>query len=305
MPITRQDDFNKSLETQQNLVAGYESAAQISTVEDLLYQHIGWTTVLRAAVLSSVTSGGIKPKVLEAFKRDFLQVSPSVRLAKARANDQAYGYHHLSLFIALEKLDLLSSTSAAAYPFPALRKSLRLVVDDVDDSTPNDVSYVYSGYAPISIRLVQCVAQKNAVMSTPPPSAPRQNGQAGEETGGRGKVLPQAHSITGWRGFEDVVGGIPGATVDVKQKSESGVPERRESPGAQEVSQVTSLQIALADKTVTTVVFFLGGCTFAEIAALRWMSKQTKGRRFLVATTGIVNGSTLLESLGDKPPAAL
>lgn len=75
MPITRQVEFNKSLEAQQNLVAGYEAAAQLSTIEDLLYQHTSWTTVLRGAVLASVTNGGVKPKVLEAFKRDFLQVS--------------------------------------------------------------------------------------------------------------------------------------------------------------------------------------------------------------------------------------
>lgn len=77
MPITRQDEFNRSLEAQQNLVAGYEATAQLSTIEDLMYQHTPWTTVLRGAVLSSITNGGIKPKVLEAFKRDFLQVSRS------------------------------------------------------------------------------------------------------------------------------------------------------------------------------------------------------------------------------------
>ena len=27
----------------------------------------------------------------------------------------------------------------------------------------------------------------------------------------------------------------------------------------------------------TTVVFFLGGCTYTEIAALRWVGRQNKG----------------------------
>lgn len=44
---------------------------------------------------------------------------------------------------------------------------------------------------------------------------------------------------------------------------------------------------------MTTVVFFLGGCTYTEISALRWMSKQTKGRRYLIATTGIINGDSV------------
>lgn len=50
-------------------------------------------------------------------------------------------------------------------------------------------------------------------------------------------------------------------------------------------------------ESTTTVVFFLGGCTYTEIAALRWMSKQTKGRRFLIATTGIINGNTVSQYL--------
>lgn len=75
MPITRTDEFNKMLEAQQNLVAGYDAMAQLSTVEDLMYQQSPWNTVLRGAILMSLTNGGIKAKNLEAFKRDFLQVS--------------------------------------------------------------------------------------------------------------------------------------------------------------------------------------------------------------------------------------
>ena len=71
------------------------------------------------------------------------------------------------------------------------------------------------------------------------------------------------------------------------------------------------------EKTTTTVVFFLGGCTYTEIAALRWMGRQNKGtktafdgynltniiiiifqgRRFLVATTGIVSGASIIEGI--------
>jgi hypothetical protein len=32
------------------------------------------------------------------------------------------------------------------------------------------------------------------------------------------------------------------------------------------------------DQTTTTVVFFLGGCTYTEIAALRWVSRQNRGK---------------------------
>lgn len=33
----------------------------------------------------------------------------------------------------------------------------------------------------------------------------------------------------------------------------------------------------MAQETTTTVVFFLGGCTYTEIAALRWVGRQNRG----------------------------
>ncbi|KIR34577.1 ATP-binding protein [Cryptococcus deuterogattii MMRL2647] len=264
MRITQTEDFNKNLEAQQNLVAGYDTSTQLSTIENLMYQQIPWQTVLRSVILMSLTTGGIKPKNLEVFERDFLQV---------------YGYHHLPLLINLQALNLLvRSPSPTSQNFPALRKSLRLLVDDINDAVPNDISYVYSGYAPLSIRLVQCVTQKNAILSGPT-----------EEVSGR-RVLPKAHNISGWKGFEDVLAGIPGSTVDVRQKVERNRSDMAGPSGEQ---------------FTTTVVFFLGGCTYTEISALRWMSKQTTGRRFLVATTGIINGNSLIEGFGDKIPVPL
>ena len=203
MPLTRTEVFNKSLEAQQNLVAGYDAAAQLNLIEDLLFQEVPASTVLRLLVLASLTSGGIKPKILESFKRDFLQV---------------YGYHHLPLLIALQDLGLLVKAPATTpHPFPSLRKGLRLVVDDTDDTAPNDVSYVYSGYAPLSIRLVQCVVQKNAVLA----GAVTDSQPTGPDGRDSRKELPKAHPIVGWRGLEDALGSIPGATVDVRQNDDS------------------------------------------------------------------------------------
>lgn len=44
------------------------------------------------------------------------------------------------------------------------------------------------------------------------------------------------------------------------------------------------------------LVFFVGGCTYAEIAALRFMAQQ-EDCEFLIATTKIINGRTFLEAL--------
>lgn len=47
--------------------------------------------------------------------------------------------------------------------YATVRKNLNLIVDEVNEQDPDDVAYVYNGYAPLSIRLVQCVVQKDAL----------------------------------------------------------------------------------------------------------------------------------------------
>ena len=115
-----------------------------------------------------------------------------------------------------------SATSTPKYPFVSLRKSLRLLIDDNPealDEVENDISFVYSGYAPISIRLIQCVAQKGGVISNPAEKEKTNNDVSNkndQKNSPMGKV--QAHPIVGWKGFEDVVNVIPGQTVEVRQR---------------------------------------------------------------------------------------
>lgn len=102
-----------------------------------------------------------------------------------------------------------------------------MVIDDPDneEDLENDISYVYSGYAPISVRLVQCVAQKGGVLSNPAGDRDKKAKESGD--GGKAKgpssQKVQAHPIVGWKGFEDVVASIPGGTVDIVQNEQGGL----------------------------------------------------------------------------------
>ena len=100
---------------------------------------------------------------------------------------------------------------------------MRLLIDDNPealDEVENDISFVYSGYAPISIRLVQCIAQKGGVISNPAEkektAVESDNADADLKKLSVGKF--QAHPIVGWKGFEDVVASIPGQTVEMSQQ---------------------------------------------------------------------------------------
>jgi hypothetical protein len=96
MSTTMGDEFNRVLEIQQSknnciflrprsiwlispactpdLVAGVDLSTQESAIRSFLYQEVPMMVFLRLLSIYSQVNGGIKPKVLDEFQRDFLQV---------------------------------------------------------------------------------------------------------------------------------------------------------------------------------------------------------------------------------------
>ena len=57
---------------------------------------------------------------------------------------------------------------------------------------------------------------------------------------------------------------------------------------------------ARANKRQVVLVMFIGGVTFAEIGALRFLSTRPEVKSdFVIATTKLVNGSSMLETFLD------
>lgn len=202
MNHTRSDLFNKSLEVQQNLAAGSDAPTQHENIEELIYRGASIEQVLRLLCIESCVGAGLRPKDFEFFKREILQ---------------AYGYHHILTLDALEKMQLLQQRTSvqtaanARTSYSSLRKLLRLIVDEVNEHDPDDISYVYSGYAPLSVRLVQCVIQKQYLQMT---------AKGGKGVGGAPDVNVVGAGSTGWKGFEEALRNVKGKTVDEVQRGE-------------------------------------------------------------------------------------
>ncbi|KAA8902112.1 Sec1-like protein [Sphaerosporella brunnea] len=264
MKQTRSEMFNKVLEVQQNLVAGVDPSSQHDAIEELIARAAPLDSVLRLLCIESYMSGGLRPKDFENFKREILH---------------AYGYQHVLTLDALEKLGFFQSRTAVAASntsrtsYTALRKPLRLIVDEVNEHDPDDISYVYSGYAPLSVRLVQCVVQK-ALMTAATKGRRGEDGtNAGVNTG-----------AVGWRGFEDVLKNVGGKTFDEPQRGEEKAVRARNILNGQNEKKVT-------------VVFFLGGCTYTEISALRFIGRKEEARRqIVIGTTALINGSKMIKA---------
>lgn len=289
---TRTDQFRRLLEVQQNLAAGLDPSSQVDGIEELVARDAPIRETLRLLCIYSCISGGIKPKEFDHFRRLILQ---------------GYGYQHLLTLNNLEKLQLfLSRSSPLAGMIPMtgassatssgmktnytyLRKQLRLIVDEVQEEDPNDIAYVYSSYAPLSVRLVQCILQKQYLL----------NLTKGGSAGNAGNS--SAAGSQGWHGFDEAVKHVRGQTIYEHQKGEDKAVKARALLSGNSTKQ-------------TVFVVFVGGITFTEIAALRFIAKQEEsktdakarpehllieyiGRRnIVICTTSIISGNRMMDA---------
>ncbi|KAJ3193080.1 hypothetical protein HK101_005437 [Irineochytrium annulatum] len=203
--FTLDQDFNKMLEVQQNFVAGTVLDAHIDYLDELTNKQSPLLQTLRLLSLYSLVNGGLKQKQYDSIRREITQT---------------YGFDHLVTFQNLARVGLLTPASAARNAYPSTRRLLRLIVDDVDEHRPNDVSYVYSGYAPVSVRLVQATAGTPGGARRTTSTTTTAGGGAGTPAGsptisnkglvGKPGNGGAASTFVGWKGSEEVLAMLPG-----------------------------------------------------------------------------------------------
>lgn len=233
--VRRSTKFDRRIETENSLLFNRDECeeyieAAISRMEPLI-------KVLRLLCLLSLTYG-IKQKRFDFLKREILQT---------------YGFETIFTLNNLEKMGLLRSNVKSNWPI--LSKALRLC-QEIDDASmraaPNDLSYTYAGYAPLSARLVEMAVVNN----------------------GWSRIDPKLLEL------------IPGRTNEMKQELPLAIQDR------------ARLQATDQNKKPIVLVYFIGGVTFSEISAIRFLgSKENIQRDFVVATTRLINGDSLLNSL--------
>ncbi|KAI4820397.1 hypothetical protein KUCAC02_028377 [Chaenocephalus aceratus] len=216
--ITTSEAFFDNLTVEQEFMTGVETDKVNTYIEDSIAQKDPLIKILRLVSMQSVCNNGLKQKVFDYYRREILQT---------------YGYEHILTLNNLEKAGLLKLQSNSRNNYPTIRKTLKLWMEDANEQNPNDISYVYSGYAPLSIRLTQVLARP------------------------------------GWRSIEEVLKMLPGPHFEERQQLPAGLHKKRQQ-----------------GENRTTLVFFLGGRDGV-----------------IIATTKLLNGTTWIKSLMDRPEA--
>lgn len=324
LKVTRAELWTKVLEVQQNTVAGSDPSTLTDLVEECIARDVPVETVLRLLCLMSVVNQGIRAKELDNYKRLVVHAYGYEHIVTLSALEKmglllpARGgvASGLSSYLpgALAGTSSTSSTARASSPaaatstssntatpsaestnYSAIRKQLHLIIDDVAEAEPTDIAYAYSGYAPLSIRLLQCLLQPSylaALTSASGSTLRKPEITPASTTATAAPAASMPSDITsGWRGHEDVLRHIKGPTFDISQGP-------LESDKSGQARQSLIGHGGGEGRQRTSVVFFLGGVTYAEVAAVRLMAGQLPegGRKLLVVTTGMTRGDGVVEA---------
>lgn len=238
-------EFEDALECEQEFLVCADTDKVSSFIEDQIAKKSSFKSVIRLICMQSIAGTGLKPKILEYYKRELVQV---------------YGTECLLTIGNLERAGLLTvQTSSRTYA--VLRKTLNLTVDNVVEVSPKDISYVHTLYAPLSIRIVENILKPS-----------------------------------GWHALSDIINCIPGPTFDDYQSNFNKKNIHTTAGAVARRNSMTS-ELSQSDNPRVILVFFIGGCTFAEISALRFLSQQEENNvEFIIATTKLINKNTFLDS---------
>ena len=184
---------------------------------------------------------------------------------------QTYGFEFVVILNNLETAGLLRRKETvfaldSASPFATLRKHLRLINAEVNTTEPDDISYASSGYAPLTARLVEVAA------------------------------------TIGWAGKDEALRELPGRLVDISQQHPPGdltsAMKRNAGPSLGALARSKGGDAGAGGKKPVLLVYFVGGVTFMEIAALRLLSKRPSFPYSIICcTTTVLSGRSLLQSL--------
>ncbi|KAL5069479.1 hypothetical protein RYX36_020366 [Vicia faba] len=242
--FTSKPTFLGQLDMEHTIIEGQSYDICFEYIEELIHKQEPLITVLRLLILFSITNAGLPKKHFDYFRRELLH---------------SYGFEHIATLNNLEKAGLFKKQESRSN-WLTIKRTLELVVEDTDTANPNDIAYVFSGYAPLSIRLVQ-------------------------------------HAIrTGWRPVEEILKLLPGPHLETRRGGFSN------SPSFDTLSGIPTSMAKVPDgRRALVLVVFVGGVTFAEISALRFLSAQeSMAYDLVIASTKIVNGQTLLETFMEK-----
>ena len=151
LSLSSEPRAKRRLQLEQTLLGGNKDCG------DLLHDYYDtemtrrgdYVELMKLFCLENLYLGGVKGKIYESFKNDFLLT---------------YGHKLFFLLKNLEELKIINKDGKSKY-YQTLFEKLHLINFNIDLNNPNDTSAVFGGFAPLSIRLIEnCIKKGMGVM---------------------------------------------------------------------------------------------------------------------------------------------
>lgn len=252
-------DFQELLKTEHSLLEGFDIRECINLIEEHINRQVSAIESLRLLCLLSLTENGLIAKDYRSLKTQYLQ---------------SYGPEHLLTFSNLKRAGLLTEQA----PGETLTAVESRVSKLVTDKAVGKLTDAFSSLAKKSH--FRGISKKLGLI-------PRVDGDydlkipkdmayvfSGAYTPLSCKIIEHVLARKGWTGLEEVTRLL----------------------NSNEFAEQLTERNLLSNSHRTIVVVFLGGCTFSEISALRFLGKEI-GYKFVFLTTSITNASRIVESM--------
>ncbi|XP_075362635.1 uncharacterized protein LOC142411888 isoform X1 [Mycteria americana] len=237
-------DFQEMIKAEHSLLEGFDIRESTSFIEEHIDRQVSPIESLRLMCLLSITESGLIPKDYRSLKTQYLQ---------------SYGPEHLLTFHNLKRIGLLTEQSAGETLTAVESKVSKLVTD----RAAGKITDAFNSLARKSN--FRAISKKLGLI-------PRVDGEydlkmprdmayvfSGAYVPLSCKIIEQVLERRGWLGLEEVVRLLNGNEFSVSDS------------GAEDSPAWESQRVVLA--------VFLGGCTFSEIAALRFLGKERANER--------------------------
>ncbi|XP_029411777.1 vacuolar protein sorting-associated protein 33B isoform X5 [Nannospalax galili] len=268
-------DFQELIKTEHALLEGFNIRESTNYIEEHIDRQVSPIESLRLMCLLSITENGLNPKDYRSLKTQYLQ---------------SYGPEHLLTFSNLRRAGLLTEQAPGDTLTAVESKVSKLVTDKAADlrwnlaqiSSPGKITDAFSSLAKRSN--FRAISKKL-------------------------NLIPRVDGEYDLKVPRDMAYIFSGAYVPLSCRIIEQVLERRSWQGLDEVvrllncSEFAFTDMAKEDKASSEslrliLVVFLGGCTFSEISALRFLGRE-KGYRFIFLTTAITNSARLMEAMSE------
>ncbi|XP_074773686.1 vacuolar protein sorting-associated protein 33B isoform X2 [Athene noctua] len=254
-------DFQEMIKAEHSLLEGVDVRESTSFIEEHIDRQVSPIESLRLMCLLSITENGLIPKDYRSLKTQYLQ---------------SYGPEHLLTFHNLKRVGLLTEQAAGETLTAVESKVSKLVTD----RAAGKITDAFNSLARKSN--FRAISKKLGLI-------PRVDGEydlkmprdmayvfSGAYIPLSCKIIEQVLERRGWLGLEEVVRLLNGNEFSVSDSTVEDNPTWE------------SQRVILA--------VFLGGCTFSEIAALRFLGKE-RGCKFIFLTTAITNSARMMEAM--------